>query len=125
MRSFAQSSPNATLPVDRDKVIKKLLNQIDADELLIKALGAREQALTDEVAKADAAHVELTQAHKAALLELGELRATIKYLHSEIDGLKQQVELWRSESQRLTKELKTSHRRELILFLALIARSLL
>lgn len=123
--SYAQSSPSERSPVDKTKIISNLLERIDADEVLIKTLETREKALTEEIAKADAVNTELTQAHKAALLELGELRATIKYLHSEIDGLKQQVELWRSESQRLTKELKTSHKRELILFLALIARSLL
>jgi peptidoglycan hydrolase CwlO-like protein len=126
MSSYAQSSPNAGLPaVDKTKVISNLLERIDADEVLIKTLEAREQALAEEIAKADAAHTELTEAHKAALLELGELRATIKFLHSEIDGLKEQVELWRNETQRLNKELKSSKRRELILLLGLIARSLL
>jgi chromosome segregation ATPase len=124
--SYAQSSPSAALPaVDKSKVISNLLERIDADQVLIKALEAREQALTDEVAKADAAHVELTEAHKAALLELGELRATIKYKTDEIAGLGQQVELWRSEAKRLGNELKSSKRRELILLLGLIARSLL
>src|SRR5262249_22258314 len=126
MSSYAQSSQDAGSPaIDKSKIISNLLERIDADEALIKTLEAREKALSEEIAKADAAHAELTEAHKQALLELGELRATIKYLRAEIDGLKQQVELWRSESQRLNKELKSSKKRELLLLLGLIARSLL
>jgi len=126
MSSYAQNSQNAGSPaVDKTKIISNLLERIDADEVLIKTLEVREKALTEEIAKADAAHAELTEAHKAALLELGELRATIKYLKAEIDGLKQQVELWRSESQRLNKELKASRKRELLLLLGLIARSVI
>lgn len=123
--SYAQSSQNAASPVDKNKIISNLLQRIDADEVLIKTLDTREKALREEIAKADAAHTELTDAHKAALLELGELRATIKYKTDEIAGLQQQVELWRSETQRLNKELKSSKKRELILLLGLIARSLL
>jgi peptidoglycan hydrolase CwlO-like protein len=126
MSSYAQNSQNAGSPaVDKTKIISNLLERIDADEVLIKTLEVREKALSEEIAKADAAHAELTEAHKAALLELGELRATIKYLKAEIDGLKQQVELWRSESQRLNKELKASRKRELFLLLGLIARSVI
>lgn len=125
MSSYAQSSPSATSPVDKTKIISNLLERIDADEVLIKTLEARERALTEEITKSDAAHAELTEAHKAALLELGELRATIKYKNDEIDALKQQVDLWRNESQRLNKELKSSRKRELILLIGLIARSLL
>lgn len=125
MSSYAQSSPSAQSPVDKNKIISNLLERIDADEVLIKSLEARERALTEEVKAADTANTELTAAHKAALLELGELRATIKYKNDEITALKQQVELWRNESQRLNKELKSSKRRELILLIGLIARSLL
>ena len=125
MTIFAQNSPSATSPVDKNKVISTLLERIDADEALIKANEERERALTEELAKADAAHAELTEAHKAALLELGELRATVKFLKEANEERKQQVELWRTESQRLNKELKSSRKRELILLLGLIARSLL
>jgi peptidoglycan hydrolase CwlO-like protein len=125
MTSFAQSSPGATSAVDKNKIISNLLERIDANELLIKTLTEREQALTDEIAKADEAHAELTTAHKAALLELGELRATIKFTREANDDLKKQVELWRSEATRLNKELKASRKRELILLLGLIARSVI
>ena len=122
---FAQNSPSAGLPVDKNKIISTVLVRIDADDVLIKESEAREKALTEEIAKADAAHAELTEAHKAALLELGELRATVKFLREANEERKHQVELWRSESQRLNKELKSSRKRELILLLGLIARSLL
>lgn len=124
--SYAQSSPSATSPaIDKAKIISNLLQRIDANEALIAELEAREKALTDEIAKADAAHAELTKEHKLALLELGETRATIKHLHAETSDLKAQVTLWRTESERLTKELKASRKREMILLLGHIVRSLI
>ena len=123
--SFAQNSQNAQSPVDRGKTILKLLGDIDAAEEVIAKAEAREQKLVEEIAKADEAHAELTKAHKEALLELGELRATIKFKKEEIEGLKQQVELWKGEAARLGKELKASRKRELILLLSHVARSLI
>ena len=78
-----------------------------------------------KIAKADAAHVELTEAHKQALLELGEVRATIKFQKAEIEDYRRQVDLWKNEAAHAKKELKTSRKRELILTIALILRSLL
>ena len=123
--SFAQNSQNAESPVDKTKVIQRLLSEIDAANEQIKALEVREHDLLDEISKADAVSKELTEAHKQALLELGEVRATIKFQKAEIEGYKQQVDLWKNEAERTKKELKSSHKRELILFLAIIARSLL
>jgi chromosome segregation ATPase len=125
MMSFAQNSQNAGSPVDKTKIIQKLLAEIDAGNERIQALEQREQKLTEEIAKADAAHVELTEAHKQALLELGEVRATIKFQKAEIEDYKKQVDLWKNEAAQAKKELKTSRKRELILTVALILRSLL
>lgn len=124
MISFAQNSPNAGSTVDKTKVITNLLARLDAAQNLLTESEARERSLTEEIAKADEAHAELTEAHKKALLELGELRATIQFRKDEIADLKTQVELWRNESQRLNKEVKAGRKRELILLLGLIARSL-
>lgn len=123
--SFAQNSPNAGSPVDKTKIIQKLLAEIDAGNERIAALEAREQKLVEEITKAEAARTELTQAHKDALLELGEVRASLKFAKAEIEDYKKQVELWKSEAQTAKKELKSSRKRELILFLVLIGRSLL
>lgn len=123
--SFAQNSPNAQSPVDRGKIILKLLGDIDAAQGVLTKAEERERKLVEEIEKADEAHAELTEAHKKALLELGELRATIKFKKEEIEGLKQQVELWKGEAARLNKELKASRKRELILLLGHIARSVI
>ena len=125
MMTFAQSSPSATSTVDKNKVIANLLKRIDANEALIKTLDERELALTDEIAKADAAHAELTEAYKSALLELGETRATIQHVKEANADLKQQVELWKNEAGRLKNEVKSGHKRELVLLAVLILRSLL
>ena len=125
MTSFAQNSQNAASPVDKTKVIQKLLAEIDAGNERIAALEAREQKLVEQIAKDEAAQKELTEAHKLALLELGELRATIKFTKAQIEDYKDQVALWKGEAERTKKELKSSRKRELILFLVLIGRSLL
>lgn len=123
--SFAQNSPSAASPVNKTKVIQKLLADIDAGNERVSTLEARAAALEEEIKKADVAHAELTEAHKKALLELGELRATIKYEKAQIEDYKKQVDLWRGEAERAKKELKSSRKRELILFLVLVGRSLL
>lgn len=125
MMSFAQNSPSAASPVDKNRVIQKLLAEIDTGNERIAKLEQRERELNEEIAKADAAHAELTKAHKEALLELGELRATIKHEKAQIEEYKKQVELWRTEAQVAQKQLKSSRKRELILTIALILRSLL
>jgi chromosome segregation ATPase len=123
--SFAQNSQSAASPVDKTKVIQKLLAEIDAGNERIAALEAREQKLVEEIAKAEASRTELTEAHKHALLELGELRATIRFTKAEIEGHKEQVTLWKGEAERVKKELKSSRRRELILLIGHIVRSFL
>jgi chromosome segregation ATPase len=125
MMSFAQNSQNAGSPVDRGKVVRRLLAEIDTKNELVEKLEAREQELNKEIAKADAAHAELTEAHKQALLELGEVRATIRFQKAGIEDHKRQVDLWKGEAEHAKKELKTSRKRELILTVALILRSLL
>ena len=125
MMSFAQNSKSAASPVDKTKVIQKLLAEIDAGNERIATLEARKEKLEDEIAKADVAHAELTQAHKEALLELGELRATIKHEKGQIEDYKKQVDLWKGEAEHAKKELKSSRKRELLLMSALILRSIL
>jgi len=126
MLTFAQNSQNAASPaIDKNKIISNLLQRIDADEQLIKTLEQREHDLADEIEKANQAHAALTEAHKQALLELGELRATIKYLKEVNEDRKAQVELWRSEAARLEKELKASRKREMLLLVGHIIRSVI
>jgi Skp family chaperone for outer membrane proteins len=123
--SFAQNSPSDKSPVDKSQVIQRLLSEIDARTEQVAALEERERKLTEEIEKTNAANKELTEAHKQSLLELGKLRATIEFRKAEIEDYKKQVELWRNEAQSVKKELKSSRKRELILFIGLIVRSLL
>lgn len=126
MLSYAQSSQSeGSIVVDKAKVITTLLQRVDDLEQLKSTLELREKTLLEEIGKAEAAHQELSNNYKEALLELGDVRATIRHKNDEIASLKEQVQLWRSETERLNKELKASRKRETILLLGHILRSII
>jgi chromosome segregation ATPase len=122
---FAQSSQNGTSTVDKNKVISRLLLEIDADREVIATSQARSTALETELAEANTENKELTEAHKTALLELGELRATIKYKQAAIDERNQQVTELRSERDESRKENKHLRKENLILKLVLVGITIL
>jgi chromosome segregation ATPase len=108
--SAGGTSTSASAP-DKNKVIARLLDEIDSGRTYIAQLEARERALTDEVEKAHTAEEKLADAHQAALLELGELRATIQYQkdalaerQKEVDELKTELDAQRKENKKLRRE---------------------
>jgi chromosome segregation ATPase len=113
--SYAQNSRADKSPVDKSRVIARLLTEIDAGRAYIAQLEARQAALTSEIAAADSAHAALTEAYKTSLLELGELRATIKFQTAALAEREQQVAELKQERDGLRAKLKSAHKREVIL----------
>lgn len=111
----AQSSSAAASPVNKNQVIARLLKEVDDGRAYISTLQEREKALREELAAADNVEARLTEAYKASLVELGELRAEIKFRQAAADEREKQVEALRSENEQLTKKLKSARKREVVL----------
>ncbi len=121
--SFAQNSPAAASQppaVNKSAVIKRLLAEIDDGRDLIEKLEKREAALTEEIAKADKAHETLTETYKAALIEIGELRATIKHEKAALAEREEQVKRVTSERDEARKENKSLKRENFLLKLGYV-----
>jgi len=124
--SFAQSlQSEGSSVVDKSKVIVTLLKRVDDLEALKASYEQREKTLQEQIAKAEASRQELTTAYKESLLELGAVRQAMKDKDVEISALKEQVALWKSETQRVNQELSASRKRETILLVGHILRSII
>jgi Skp family chaperone for outer membrane proteins len=115
MPSYAQNSQSAISPVDKNKIIARLLTEIDTARAYIAELEKRQHALEAEIKAADEAHAALTEAYKTALLELGELRATVKFQEAALKEREQQVTELRAERDDLRAKLKSAHKREVLM----------
>ena len=103
----AQSSPqgaSSSPSVDKNQVIARLLLEVDEARAYITELETREAALVRETNAADAAYATLTEAHKAALIELGELRATIRFQKVALEERETQVKNLHAQNDRVTQE---------------------
>lgn len=100
--------------VDRDKILARLLKEIEDGRSLIKTSKEREAALVAEVKAADEANAKLTEAYKLSLIEIGELRAKIVYEEKALAERQQQVELLRQEIAGLKGKIKSLRKRELL-----------
>jgi septal ring factor EnvC (AmiA/AmiB activator) len=117
--SYAQNSKgtDAPAPPTKNQIIVGLLHENDDARAYISTLETRESALEDEIKKADAAHAALTQTYKDALLELGELRATVKFQKDALTEREKQVAELRAERDDARAKLKKERRRELLSWL--------
>jgi chromosome segregation ATPase len=123
--AFAQSSApgtSASVSVDKNRVIGRLLKEIDEGRAYIARLEEREHALEDEAQKARQAHEELTDAHAKALVELGELHATIKFQkealaerETQVTELRGDVGTARAERDQAQAKVKSLKRENLTL----------
>lgn len=89
-----------------------------ADEDAIAAKTERISALESQVAELEHSGQVLSEAYKAALLELGELRAEVKHLNDAITELKQNLEEVKGERDAAQAKVKKLSRQNLLLKVA-------
>lgn len=125
--SFAQGT-SPTPSVDKNKVIGRLLKEIDAGRASIAASETRVAALEAEVAATNAARVAISEAKDKALVEIGELRATIRFekqalaeRERQVEDLRGQRDTARAERDQAQAENKSLRKENLTLKGVLVA----
>lgn len=98
---------------EKNKVIRQLVTRVQAAEQTIQAKEQRIDALNTQIAEMERSGLHLSDAYKAALLELGELKGEVKHLRAAVDELKTNLEEVKGErdaAQAKAKALKKENR---------------
>lgn len=124
--TYAQTSGQSTSTLtgaEKNKVIRHLVSRVQAAEQSIEAKEQRIKALNTQIAEMERSGGHLSDAYRAALLELGELKGEVKHLRAAVEELKVNLEEVRGERDTAQAKVKSLKNENRLLKLVLVART--